>query len=178
MSANRPLNWRQAARIAAEHGVTVEHLKATIKARRAYRTAHHDRKRHRKKMKPMRASFGHPPSDKVLNAGEGELHGLLKAIGLSEPEFYKLVGIDQSVFHRWYGHPLHSWPIIFLRYYARAQAMGRYLDGEGVDLQQFEAQLPPRLRQKEWPGRPAHKKPEAPELDRTYTPWLKKPPAP
>jgi hypothetical protein len=140
----RRLNARLAAYTAWVHGVTVEHLRATVRVRRDFRRAVRwrtpRRNGHRVKTTHVVTRRWDPS---MLLAGEGELHGLLKTVGLKPAEFCALVGIERTVFLRWYGHPLHPWPTEFLRYYARAQAMGRYLESQGVDLEQFEPKLPP-----------------------------------
>jgi hypothetical protein len=150
----------------------VEHLRATIKARRLFRRGRRWRKPRRDghRVKTTHAVTRRwDPS--MLLAGEGELHGLLKTIGMKPAEFCKLIGIDRTVFLRWYGHPLHPWPIEFLRYYGRAQAMGRYLEAQGVDLEQFEPKLPRRSLGPQFPRGPV-KQPQAipPVPDRPYSP--------
>jgi hypothetical protein len=80
----------------------------------------------------------------ALRSGEGELHALLGVIGLSPAEFCRMVGIHPSTFYRWYGTPLHQWPVEFLRSYAWATAMAGELRKRGIDPAQFEPRLPGR----------------------------------
>lgn len=94
-----------------------------------------------------RAMHKHP----VLLAGEGELHGLLKIVGLTQKEFCTLAGIAESTFVRWYGWPLHPLPIELLRYYAWTQNMAKFLSSKGWDPEKFRPQLPARARAGRYP---------------------------
>ena len=103
-------------------------------------------------------------------AGEGELHALLRVIGLSSREFCELVGIRESTFTRWYGFPLHPWATEFLRYYGWARAMAQYLRDENIDPEQFKPKIPERVMPT---GRYPRKAGQEPKIanEEDYSPW-------
>ena len=78
---------------------------------------------------------------KAVHAGEGELHALLAALGMTPAEFCRFFDVPPRTFHSWRGHPLHDWPLHLLRWYARARAMAPYLEQRGYDFRLFEAKL-------------------------------------
>lgn len=132
-----------------------------------------------------------------LLAGEGELHGLLKACGLSVAEFCELAGIQRSTFYRWYGEPLYRWPVVLLFNVAWARNMAKHLAMKGFDPACFHPQMPPstkaghrfgpadlviqglteeernriRHNQAVARGRARWKDHKEPESDPDYTPW-------
>ena len=95
-------------------------------------------------MKNHRFSKRH--QDEVLLAGEGELHGLLKACGMTVTEFCELAGIQPSTFYRWYGNPLYQWPTVLLFHIAWARNMGKCLLSRGFDPAYFHPQMPPATK--------------------------------
>src|SRR5688572_25211492 len=90
--------------LATQHGVTVERIVEVVRGRRTFRRAAFYRKRARRRTlekNPMANRFR--TGSEALLAGEAELNGFLKAVGMSEAEFCALAGIDRSAFYRWYG---------------------------------------------------------------------------
>jgi hypothetical protein len=73
------------------------------------------------------------------------------AAGVSKAKFCELVGIDPSVFDRWYGFPLHAWPVEFLRLYGWAQNMARQMQEWGRDPEAYRPQVPPRAKAGAYP---------------------------
>lgn len=133
--------------IAGEQGVSLERLVEIIRKRRLYRRAIFHRRRSRKRSKMLRPFAKRRrmvDENPAVMAGEGELHPLLRAVGLTREAFCKIAGISTSSFHRWYGHPLHTWAIELIRYYGWAKNMAEYLRKSGVDPEQFKPQVPTR----------------------------------
>jgi hypothetical protein len=132
--------------------VSIARLVDVVRARRKFRRAAFYRKRAR------RRSLQNNPSAKKfryqrepLFSGHGELHALLKSVGLSEAAFCELIGMDRTVFHRWYGFPLHSWPSEFLRHYGWAQNMARQLREWGRDPTSYMPQFPSKAKSGSYP---------------------------
>lgn len=128
------------------HGVTFERMVEVIRARRKYRRANSWRKRSRRRQldknpnaRRMKLLHG-----EAVYSGEGELHPLLRAVGLNITDFCRLAGIEAETFYRWYGHPLHPWPIELLRQYGWAKAMAEKLRELGVDPDGFKPSIPER----------------------------------
>lgn len=86
-----------------------------------------------------------PRKDDALYAGEGELHALIRASGISQKQFCELVGINASTFTKWYGHPLHDWPIRFMRLFAWQQNARIWMEKQGIDPNRFNAALPTEM---------------------------------
>lgn len=82
-------------------------------------------------------------------SGEGELEPLMRAIGMTQAEFLRLAGINQSSFHRWYGHPVYTWPVELVKHVGWARAMAEKLAQLGFDPEQFKPKMPPPS----WRGR-------------------------
>lgn len=138
--------------LAKQHGVTVERIVEVVRARRNFRKAAFYRKRARgRALKKNRFARKFNVSSKTLLSGEGELHGLLKAIGLSEAEFCQLAGIDRSVFYRWYGFPLAEWPRVLLLHYGWAMKMATFLASKGWDPEKFRPEPPPLTKAGRYP---------------------------
>lgn len=125
-------------------GVELEHLRAVLRARAAYRLAQFFRLRSRKR----RAGRGYPgarlkSATKFKLAGEGRFHELLKLGGLDERKFSELVGIHYQSVMAWAGHPLHAWPVQFLEHYVHNLNMAQFLAANGWDPEKFKpASLP------------------------------------
>jgi hypothetical protein len=138
--------------LARLHGVTIERIVEVVRARRKFRRAKFYRRRARR-----RALERNPSARKFrfqqepLLAGETELHGLLKAVGLTKAQFCGLVGIDPSVFDRWYANPLHPWPVEFLRYFGWAQRMAQQMREWGKDPEIYKPRLPAAAKAGHYP---------------------------
>lgn len=107
-----------------------------------------------------------------LAAGEGELHGLLKQAGMSERDFFELARIERTAFLRWYGHPLHEWPLVLLRAHVEVLAMRKWFAEHGVDTEQFKPKTLP-------PMPPANKRVDLTQVKvaggrAEYSPWTPK----
>jgi len=79
---------------------------------------------------------------KTRYAGEGDLHSLLRISGMSRKEFCEVVGIRPSTFRRWYGHPLHPWPVEFLRHYVWLQNALVWVRRHGGDPEALKPVIP------------------------------------
>lgn len=160
--------------IADKHDVPLEVLVDTIRARRFYRSARYQRQyaknqtpEHRRRTTDKRVR---------LYAGEAELHGYLKVAGLTRRTFCELVGIHESTFFRWHGHPLHRWPIVFLLYFTWTQNMANFLASKGWDPEKFRPELPPRTTAGIYPRKEGDLTfPEPTEADKrdwkNWSPW-------
>jgi hypothetical protein len=132
------------AYLAAANGVTEERLLEVVEQRRRFRRARRERARSRQRWPadnpmPMKQF-------KRKHAGEGDLHELLREAGLSYKDFCAMIPIDQAIFHRWYGHPLHPWPVRLLEQFIWARNMAAKLKELGIDPEQFKKKgLPPTL---------------------------------
>lgn len=129
--------------IAESLGVTLEHLRATIKKRFAYRAGRRETRRTRRRslmINPLAdARHGDPTK---MRSGEGELHGYLRMFGLSLQKFSELIGMSYSCVKAWSGFPLYAWPVEFLRMYGWSMAMAEKLRSMGVDPEQFRPEIP------------------------------------
>lgn len=136
-------------------GVTLEHLLETIRRRKVYRLARFYRKRSRRRALQVNPLARVQEKDTTaLRAGEGDLHGYLRQFDMSLRTFSDLTGISYSVCRAWAGHPLHRWPIEFLRMYGWATAMAKKLKDMGIDPAQFEPKLEGRrIRTGQYPRR-------------------------
>ena len=121
-------------------------------------------------MQTNRFARKHCLQGEALRAGQGELHGLLSACGLDEAEFCALVGIDRSVFYRWYGHPLHKWPAVLLFHFGWAKNMANFLAARGWDPEKFRPLLPLPTTAGQYPRKAGDLKiVGVPAVD--YSPW-------
>jgi hypothetical protein len=158
--------------LAAQHGVSVNRIVEVVRARRDFRRAEFFRRRSRKR---VMAKNPYARRMKMLEgeaqyAGEGELHALLRVIDMKPAEFCAIVGLNISTFNRWYGHPLHPWPVEFLRYYGWARAMAQYLRDENIDPEQFKPKIPERaMPTGRYPRTPEQQPKIANQED--YSPW-------
>ena len=138
--------------LANQHAVSVDHLAEVVRARRVFRRAYFYRKRARK-----RALKRNPEARKfrfrspVVLSGEGRFHELLRLAGLNERSFAEFAGITVSSVRRWYGFPLHGWPIALLEMYVHNQTMARFLVNRGWDPERFKASPLPRATQGQYP---------------------------
>lgn len=152
--ARLPL-WKKPAiytAVAEQHGVTVEHLLETIQLRKKFKLYRFYRARTRKRHLEAREAKGQwglggykrTRNPEVALTGQGEMHQLLAICRLTQRAFCEMVGIRESAFVRWYGFPLHPWPIRFLRLFAWTLAARRWMMDNGVDPEQFNPALPTR----------------------------------
>lgn len=110
-----------------------------------------------------------------LYAGEGELHPLLRVVGLTQKEFCAMAGMDERRFQRWYGHPLYSWPVELLRYYGWAQNMAKLLKEKGYDPDSLKPKIPERPRKEgRYPRKAGQLTIKSSEPPGDYDPWTKK----
>ncbi len=139
--------------LARMHGVTVDRIVEVVRARRAFKRARSYRRRARKRSlerNPFARKFRLTEQEALL-AGEGLLHGHLRAARLTHLEFCELVGISPSTFFRWYGFSLAKWPVEFLKPYAQAQNMAKFLAEKGWDPGKFGPQLPRPMKAGRYP---------------------------
>lgn len=131
--------------IVADHcGVTVARLMDVIAKRKAYKQARYFRLWKRRKAVKVRGrrprNLQHKPD--APYAQEGELHLMLRAVGLSGQEFCRMMGMSYGTFKGWYGTALYDWPLELMRYYGWSKNMADYLRSVGKDPEQFQPQLP------------------------------------
>lgn len=135
------------AAVAKREGVTVEHVKAVMRARLQYRLARIDRIRSRNRRTNPRLVYRHrrmKTDQHHLLSGEGRFHELLKIAGLDTHTFANLVGRNRKTVNSWQGFPLEQWPVLFLELLIHNKNMAQKLQQHGWNPDQFKAgHLPP-----------------------------------
>ena len=174
-SLSHPQRAKFVAYLADMQGVTPEHFLMIVRRRREFRTARMYRRRSRKRNMAKNPQFnrGSPMLEgKALYSGEGELHALLRVVGLDQKEFCERIGVRPQQFSNWYGHPMHPWPVEFLREYGWAKNMAQYLTDHDIDPEQFKPKIPERVMPT---GRYPRKAGQEPKLvnEEDYSPWKK-----
>jgi len=124
--------------LARTHGVTEEQFLKVVAARKKYRAARRDRAR--KVGAWGEQTYRSRRRADRLRAGEGEIHGWLRRLNMTGPEFCKLAGMAEATFNAWYGHCLWDWPVKLLALYAYARNMEKFLASKGYELEQFRDQ--------------------------------------
>lgn len=132
--------------LARIQGVSPEHFLEIVARRKAYRLATMYRRRSRKRSlernpRAVKTSLITPGQ---IAAGEGELHAMMRLLGLTTREFCEIAGISRATFDGWCGHPMTRWPIRLLYHFYRAKMMEEWMKRHGVDVAQFE---PPEFRE-------------------------------
>ena len=165
-----PKNRRLAEITAARLGVTTDHLIRTVAARRRYREGAEQRRRARRRsLAKNPGAFKRQLNIKLRYIGEGEFDLLMRAVGLNPIDFVRLTGIRRDLFTSWYGHPMHPWPLEFLRYYGWSMNMAKRLRELGVDPEKLKPLTPSLLSKKGHYPRKAGQEPQIDEGD--YSPW-------
>lgn len=121
----------------------------------------------------------HPRSGKgfapfIRKAGEGDLHPLLRMSGMNQKQFCAMVGVDTSTFQRWYGEPLHPWPVKFLEQYVWLQNALAWVKLNGGDPMALKPVVPGKEAiMKSYPRKKGELKIEYPQHPGEQTPWRK-----
>lgn len=155
-AVKRPLRHRQRRKfveiLAAQQGVTVEHFLEVVANRKKLKLARFHRRRARRRhlASNMNAIRRFRDKDR-LYAGEGELHELMRQIGMTREQFCELAGIKISTFDHWYGYPMHGWPLALLRSHVWATNMAKFIESKGWDPNQFKAKSLPRTTEGRYP---------------------------
>lgn len=133
--------------MAEQQGVTTEYFLAIVEARKAVRRAKMFRRRSRRRHLLVNAKAARRPmlQGEAHYAAEGEFAQLLRMAGMTHAQFGAISGIRPEQVSRWYGHPLHGWPIELLRNYLWAHKMAKALSDRGIDPEQFKPALPDRV---------------------------------
>lgn len=108
--------------------VTIDQLLEIQRRRAAFRNGRWHRRRAR--ARTLAANGGRPARKKRVNfggkvvyAGEGEFHALLRELGWNEQKFADFAGVAVKTVHSWEGHPIALWPVQLLYYTLWAKNM-------------------------------------------------------
>lgn len=144
-AVKRPLRHPSRAKILAYlagiQGVTPEYFLEVVRARKRYRMALVWRAKDRRRVVDRSPDAAR---DKLRffarkHAGEGDLHGLLRELGMTPQQFCDSIPIDPGIFSRFYGFPMHPWPLRLLEYMIWANNMSAFLREKGYDPEKFKA---------------------------------------
>lgn len=171
VAITHPKRAKLVAYLAEQQGVTPEHFLSVMRARAAYRRARMYRNRSRKRSLAKNPdAFKRKPRIGNIYSGEGDFHAMLRVVGMRPADFIRLTGIRQDLFFNWYGHPMHPWPVEFLRMYGYAKNMEEYLQRHGVDTEKFKPKLPRLLAPQGRYPRTAEQTPTI-AAGVNYSPW-------
>lgn len=157
--------------LAGTVGVTPERFLEVMRARSVYRARKYHARRSRKRaLEKNPKAFKRKPAIGNIYSGESDFEAMLRVVGMSNTDFIRRTGIREDLFYKWYGNPMHPWPVEFLRLYGYAKAMEKHLMENGVDCTRFQPKLPTTLLKH---GRYPRKAGQGPKIapDVNYSPW-------
>lgn len=171
---DHPQRAKLVAYLAEQQCVTVEHFLDVVAKRKAFRRAKMYRNRSRARVveKNSLANRNAANREQLVYSGEGPLHTLMRMMNLTTAEFCEIADIHHAVYYKWYGHPLHGWPVRFLDLLYRVRAMEAYLRDQGVAPERFKPVLPVDLHKNgRYPRKKGQLDVSSAPLNLEWSPW-------